>query len=398
MAACIAIVAAVLIADPGSAADPPEFHWTASQGFLYSSGNNYIDGSGDGVWDFREYAVNAQYEFADNWRVGAQLLGREYGSVGNDRVGLDWALVNWHWRDWLGFKAGQIKVPFGLYHETRDMDALRTEILLPQGVYVEYLREVLTADLGAAAYGAARWSGAGTILYQLQAGERQMDPDDGDLQRLMAESNIEIEDFSAHKPGITAMLRFLPEALQGLRLGATYSIYDYTAEGAVASSPVSIPLRVEVRDNEFATCSIEYSLGNVTAAAEGMWSRYSSGAYVSGAEAPMAEWTDEFSGYYFRCGYRFLDRVEAATGYSYFDATDGMNAARAFAPGAPPRPSHTLEQTDIYFSLRYDATDNLIFKVEHHWLDGTAGIFEGENPDGVEERSRLLAMKAAVVF
>jgi len=35
---------------------------------------------------------------------------------------------------------GKLKVPYGFYGKTRDIDSLRTGILLPQGVYMEYIR------------------------------------------------------------------------------------------------------------------------------------------------------------------------------------------------------------------------------------------------------------------
>jgi hypothetical protein len=53
----------------------------------------------------------------------------------------DWACADYRWRNGLGFRAGIIRQAHGLYNETREIDMLRTAILLPEGVYAENTRD-----------------------------------------------------------------------------------------------------------------------------------------------------------------------------------------------------------------------------------------------------------------
>ena len=57
------------------------------------------------------------------------------------------------WYDQLGFRAGRIKLPYGLYNQSRDVDMARTSVLLPQSVYSEVDRELLIAYEGVGLYG-----------------------------------------------------------------------------------------------------------------------------------------------------------------------------------------------------------------------------------------------------
>ncbi|WP_419656180.1 uncharacterized protein Dvar_52810 [Desulfosarcina variabilis str. Montpellier] len=69
------------------------------------------------------------------------------------KVTLDWAYGDYRWKDWLGIRAGRLKLPVGLYNDIRDMDMLRTNIVMPQGIYRDLLRETSNAANGGGLYG-----------------------------------------------------------------------------------------------------------------------------------------------------------------------------------------------------------------------------------------------------
>ena len=77
-----------------------------------------------------------------------QFLARDIGDFGNDEIYIDDALADWRYQDWLGFRAGKMKRPGGLYNKSRDIDTARTFILLPTGQYNEVLREAQMATKG----------------------------------------------------------------------------------------------------------------------------------------------------------------------------------------------------------------------------------------------------------
>lgn len=120
-----------------------DIHGFVSQGFLKSDGVNLISRAQDGTFELNEMAINVGSQLNSKLRVGMQLMSRDFGETDNNKVKLDWALVDYHGRDWLGLRAGRLKMPTGMYSETRDIDALRTSILLPiNNLYHENWREV----------------------------------------------------------------------------------------------------------------------------------------------------------------------------------------------------------------------------------------------------------------
>lgn len=70
--------------------------------------------------------------------MGMQLFAFDRGNYGRDKVTIDWAYGDYRVNDWLGFRAGKVKIPLGLYNEARDNDALRTFIFLPQQAYFDW--------------------------------------------------------------------------------------------------------------------------------------------------------------------------------------------------------------------------------------------------------------------
>src|SRR5207253_8304859 len=81
----------------------------------------------------------------------------------------------YRWRDWLGFRAGRVKVPFGLYNTTSDIDAARNSILLPQSVYPITNRDYLLAQTGGEVYGYKHLGPLGSVEYRAYYGTIYLD-------------------------------------------------------------------------------------------------------------------------------------------------------------------------------------------------------------------------------
>src|SRR4051794_20873387 len=105
--------------EPGSL----EIHGFVSQGFILSSGNNYLASSKKGSFEFAELGVNFTELLTEKLRVGLQFFAHDLGPIGSYSAKADWFYLDYHWQDWLGFRAGRTKLPFGLYNETNDIDA-----------------------------------------------------------------------------------------------------------------------------------------------------------------------------------------------------------------------------------------------------------------------------------
>ena len=113
--------------------DGIQIHGFLSQGYAKSTKqNNFpVTNSGQGSFNFNDFGINFSKEITPDLHVGMQLSAFDRGDYGQDKVTIDWAFGDYRYKDWLGIRAGKIKIPQGLYNETRDNDALRTFIFLP---------------------------------------------------------------------------------------------------------------------------------------------------------------------------------------------------------------------------------------------------------------------------
>src|SRR6185369_4159094 len=169
--AALVALPAVASADEASSPLPIEVHAFVSQGFIKSTGNNYLaEDSTKGSFEFTEVGINFSKQLTDRMRAGMQLFTHDLGPLGNYRTRFDWFYLDYRFWDWLGVRAGRTKVPFGLYNESSDIDAARVPVLLPQSVYPVSNRDFLLAQTGGEAYGIVPLGSAGSLEYRLYGG------------------------------------------------------------------------------------------------------------------------------------------------------------------------------------------------------------------------------------
>ncbi|MDX9709667.1 MAG: hypothetical protein RBT64_08935 [Trichloromonas sp.] len=87
--------------------------------------HHFFGESKDGSFQINEFGLTLNGELSDNLRVGLQLLSRDLGAEGNNKINIDWGMADYRWRDWLGVRLGKVKLPIGLYNRGRDSDFLR---------------------------------------------------------------------------------------------------------------------------------------------------------------------------------------------------------------------------------------------------------------------------------
>ncbi|MEZ4527840.1 MAG: hypothetical protein R2941_18145, partial [Desulfobacterales bacterium] len=93
-----------------------QIHGFVSQGWLKSDNNNYyFADTEDGTFQFNEMGLSFASELTDDLRIGIQLLSKDLGEFGNNDVEIDWAYGDYRFRNWLGVRAGKIKLANGLY-------------------------------------------------------------------------------------------------------------------------------------------------------------------------------------------------------------------------------------------------------------------------------------------
>ncbi len=390
-----------------------------SQGYLNTTENDYlVPRSVNGTAAFTDAAIFFSATPMDRLRIGVQFIARNFGNTGNGQVQVDWAYGDYRLRDELGFRAGRVKMPFGLYNEGRDVDMLRTTVFLPQSVYNERIRDLVLAYEGAGAYGSLTLGGAGELDYHLFGGtlnvsdsaenmwqgNAQSAGDDAallmgvanDLENGWDVGTTEVAFREGADPDITipwvwggSLVWNTP--LKGLRLGSTFLNgrfnyrstfwYDVTINEPGFEDRYSLSSDVDVttRIDHVFTLSAEYNHDDLLLATE---------YYHEKMEV------DESSGWYTMAGYRFSNLFSLAGVYSesYGDSQD-KDGAKYEQLGLP---DYYAWLKDWTISTRFDLTDFWLIKFEYHFLNGVEqGVHHSHVEGLVDPLSRDWSMLTA---
>ncbi len=373
---------------------PFDIHGFLSLGYLDSSKNNYFAGTKDGTGDFREFGLNASKSFTPKLRVGAQIVARTLGDVGDDEVVLDWAVMDYHWHDNLGIRIGKIKMPLGLHNQTRDVDALRTSILLPQSIYPEQLRDTLSALVGVGLYGELPIGEAfGSLSYEVQAGRFDIPDESGVVKLVESGGNFTTEGFDEETSYLAALQWQLP--VEGARIAYAYFEGQLLADTiATAENSYGIPAMTPVTLDADPLCghwwSAEYELSDWLFTSE--FNIQDRDTDVGGLTSTKAR----LEGWYAGAEHRFFDRYVGGVTYSeYYNDRNDKSGQRYISEGTP---AHRAWQKEWVFSLKAEVTDNLILKIEEHIIDGTASLFASDNTAPTAQNWNMFAVKATLIF
>ena len=389
------------------AADPTlAIHGFLSQGYIKSDKNNFLADTEKGSFQINEMGINFHKKARENLNLGIQLFARDLGPTDNDAVAVDWAYADYHFRDYLGFRAGRIKNPVGLYHETRDVDMLRTAILLPEGVYTENIRDVVTATNGVSVYGDILTEDMGNLSYKVIMGTTNIRPDGG-TALAAAGSYVAVSDTDIGTNAAGAF--WWTDPSDRLKIGGTLGLVSRldlegkTAEavpGEIMGLPVDIPAGIDtesrIRDILCWIVSAEFTSTILTAAMEyrRLDTAYQAYLHYPGLPAPVVQEEDtRGEGYYALVSHRFSGLFEAGYYYSvlYTDMTDRDGEERNDAP-------FRAWKKDQALSFRFDLDENWIFKLEGHYIDGCAAMHNRMNPDGFHRYWYLFISKLSYSF
>ncbi len=383
-----------------------DVHGFISQGYLKSSHNNYLARTEDGTTEFNEAALTVSTELTDKLRVGMQILARDLGDAGDNKVDLDWGYGDYRWRDALGVRIGKVKRPMGLFNEGRDMDMLRTSILLPQSVYREDMRDISNAAKGGAIYGTIPIGRLGSFDYQHVYGSKDIDLESKALRKQL------IDRFPGVDPGdIRIDIRYTDTTyvlwrtpLNGLRLAGSYEIgeidVDSSPVAAVATNTdgVVIPAQpareLVIKLKRVWAASAEYRWQDLTLAAEYL-DTLQSFSLDSGPHGSTRQETHS-QGYYGLIAYRFAPRLEAGAYYGIYYPYRGDKHGHDLA--AAGIPDFLAWQKDACLTFRFDPVPGWIIKLEGHRINGAAQVFDYDDPRELEKVWNLFAAKITYNF
>jgi hypothetical protein len=357
-----------------------QMHGFASQGYTYTSANNFFGNSqDDGSLEFTELGLNVLGHPLSNLLFAVQGLYRDTAGSDEGDFRLDYANLDLSVpvRDDLtfGIRVGRVKNPFGLYNEARDAIWTRPSVLLPQSIYFDSLalREVELASDGGLLYG--RFAvGDHAFSAELLASDPRSNASGA------ADFNVGFDSLGFRG------LEHAPGRLDGRVLLVGRAGYEWR-EGLVRLFFTAVDF-----DQDFESSSPTFPSGNVKLFAPlisaqlnlEQWSL--TGEYLrqdtkrSGFTVPdgaLIENTGE--SYYVQAQYRFAPGWSAFARYGalFFNIDDHDGSAAARLSGLP---RHRFFAKDLTFGLRWEFLEDWLVATEYHNIDGTAWLSPVDNP------------------
>lgn len=359
-----------------------------AQGLVGSTNNNFFGDSRDGVSTrFTEAGLHGTWQALDAVRLSGQILYRRAGESDQDGVRVDYAQTDWQFyqteASQLGLKFGKVKLPYGLYNETRDVPFTRSGILLPQSVYVDNSRDLLLAAPGAFLHGASvqKYGGLDFLLGWVRP---DFDSPSLDYSFLGNTRPGKLEG----KGALGARLRWdLPS---DTTLMLTYA--DARANYVPGSSDTLAAGKVQFRNLLF---TAQQRFDTVTLTAEYGEPRFDTtgfGPYLPNSHRVIQ------SGY-LQGEWRFRPAWELMLRHDIFYRDRHDKDGRLFA-AATGLPGHGMFARDTTLGLRWDTTPHLMLRAEFHHVDGTGWLPGPDNPvfSSREQRWNMWLLQAAYRF
>jgi hypothetical protein len=402
-----------------------EIHGFLSQGYLKTTANNYLLSSKIGCYEYTEAALTVASQIKPKLRMGLQILSRDLGKEGNNIVALDWAYGDYRWKDGLGLRLGKIKTPYGFYNQSRDVDILRTTILLPEAVYDEDMRDFILSFQGGSVYGdfsVPRLKRLGSFDYELIYGTLSIpDPNTGywrwvfnDLAEYLVKlmppgTTSTIKDPSVIGRYVVGGTVRWNTPVPGLRLGfsnfycklkantkldlvipTNLALINPLFQGIVVSNIISnMNIDIDITVKKYNALSAEFIWNDFCLTSEFHSQNYS--INVSGVDVKYIG-----EGYYGMLTYRLAKWFELGT---FFSNTVGdLNDRKGKEFYKRNLPDYLAWQKDFSLTARFDFFNNWVFKVEGHTIDGCTHVRVLNNPDGIKRYWKLFALKTSYQF
>lgn len=372
-----------------------QLHGFVSQGAFYSTANDYIGKSSRGSVELFEAGLNVSTEVADRLRAGIQFFARDVGAYRDLPPRLDWAFLDYHWKSWFGLRAGVIKLPYGLYNEFADVDAARLPILMPQSLYQLRNRSALLSHTGFAIYGEKKIGSAGSLAYQALLGTLNI-PDGALILNGGSVENIDTK-------YMTGGQLFWQPPIEGLRIGGTYlrTSIDFNLRLDSANTNALImaglvppdfdgKVTISQRPSTFVVGSAEYLHEDWLFAAE-----YARSFKHQRSTLPMLlpTFDEDSERFYVMVNRRFSPCLQSGLYYSVFNA-DANDRGGHDDMKFPER--WYAWQRDLAGTVRFDINEHWLWKLEGHFIDGVADLYDSTpNP---KRYWGLFLLKTTVTF
>lgn len=358
-----------------------QVHGFAGQGATYTDHNQVFGTSRDVSLDFREMGLTTSVKLLPNLLISAQGIYRDTGESDKDKIWLDFAQVDYSqpFLDSsfiLGVRGGRVKVPFGLYNDTRDVLWTRPSVLLPQSIYFDTLafrRAMIGAD--------------GGILYgRYTNGENRFG-----WEFMVAEPQDTTGGIKAFITGIPSQFPKADGSLSGRPLLLGRASYEWMG------GRVKLMLSIVDVDRDFTSTNQFYQNGNSKMTYPLFSAQYNAEKWSLTAEygwissqrngySPLLQnlptWKQNTSeNFYLQADYRFTPAFSALLRYDVLhfnrDDRDGKEMSRLTGGMVP---AHRFYARDLTAGVRWEFARNFMLAADYHYVNGTAWLNETDNP------------------
>ncbi|MBA2591185.1 MAG: hypothetical protein H0U97_02550 [Gammaproteobacteria bacterium] len=345
--------------------DGLQVHGFLSQGYFLTT-NNSLFGSSErgGSLDFTELGVNASWMLRSDLQLAVQLLSRRAGEAAENEPELDFALLDYTALATadrrLGVRVGRVRLPFGLYGDTRDVAFTRPSILLPQSIYFDESRELAISGDGAMFYGEEH-SPWGNFLLEVGPFSPRVDNDNSEVAILGVPQR-------GHLAGRLSFIgRLIYEApIGGLRLAVTGARF----ESGYRPRP---PDKFGPGDDLFEPLILS---AQYDAEAWSLTGEYARRRVADENFAPGFDFDIVGDSYYVQGIYRWDPYLEIVVRYDALFFNEDDRDGTQFKVANPGIPAHTQFAKDWTAGVRYNITPSVMVRAEYHHVYGTAWLFQ----------------------
>ena len=285
-------------------------HGYGHQGYLQTKENNYLAADNKGTWDFNSLSIVITAKVDDKTKIWMQLHST------SEKTRLDWSYVDYQLTNNLNGRAGQIKMPVGLYNEIRDIKFLQLSTLQPM-LYQEASKMIQESFKGLSAI--YNVDGLTLDAYAGQVTEWKENNDPGHKAKRLTGGRV------TYKTPVEG-LRFMASAYN--------SAIDDTAATPVANGNRLVWI-----------LSTDYANNNFDVKAE---------------YAKMKFFNEESETYYLQAGYTYAEKW---TPFVRYDSIV-TNVAEITNPAN--------YQKATVLGLNYKINDSVSARIENHWNNGYA--------------------------
>ena len=354
-----------------------QLHGFAVQSFVRSDGNNYLGLNSDaGSLQWTEAAVNVNDQVSDKLRVGVQFHLTRLGAFGGDGVTVDWALGDYSMTQWLGVRAGKVKIRWGLFNDTQDADPGYLWSLLPEPVYGIDQRATNLAQYGAEFYGRVPLGHTfGNLDYSAYYGDFFYATNDGYAANFTQQGLTFVGQAGGKTPGFD--LRWAAP-VKGLTLGGSLMMYD--SAGTLTNGTFRQPLAF------WPTYYAQYSHKRLFADWQYVKLVQYQTVTLTGSSAATS--VQDTRSWFVMGGYHVTNKLQVGSYYTRYvnaSSTDRSDPANYFH--------------DTAISGRYDVDPHFYLKAEGHFIRGNgSGFYSVQNPNSLMPNTNAVVAKAGFTF